>query len=97
MRQNYGAAFVTKIDAAGTSILYSTFLNLEGNPESRPFADGVLVDQQGRAFVSGSLSRVDAPSANDGRYGNVIRVLNKPVTAEAPDRQFFRGAGLISG
>jgi hypothetical protein len=50
-------AFVTKLDAAGTAIVYSTFLG--GNQED--FAYGIAVDAAGDAYVTGATESPTFP------------------------------------
>lgn len=45
-------AFVTKIDAAGSTLIYSTFLGGLGNDN----ASGIAVDASGNAYVAGSTT-----------------------------------------
>jgi Beta-propeller repeat len=52
-----GDAFVTKINAAGSAILYSTFL---GGILAQA-ANGVAVDMAGNAYVAGSTTSADFP------------------------------------
>jgi hypothetical protein len=55
-----GDAFVAKLNAAGSALLYSTYLG--GN-----FADsgsGIAVDSSGNAYVTGSTSSTNFPTAN---------------------------------
>ena len=47
----YGDAFVTKLNAAGTALVYSTYLGGSGNDAS--YASGIAVDTAGQAYVSG--------------------------------------------
>jgi hypothetical protein len=60
-QKNYGGgqddAFVTKIDAAGTSIVYSTYL---GGSDSDS-AIGIAVDASGAAYVTGETTSSDFP------------------------------------
>src|SRR6185436_20807550 len=49
--------FVTKINAAGTSILYSTYVGGSGQDRG----DGIAIDSNGNAYVVG---RVDSASIN---------------------------------
>jgi hypothetical protein len=65
-------AFVTKLNAAGSALAYSTFLG--GATFDR--GDGVTVDLRGRAYVTGSTTSVDYPTTrgafdrtfNDGAF-----------------------------
>ncbi len=53
-------AFVTKLNAAGTALVYSTYLG-------GPFGDGgaaIAVDSAGKAFVTGGTGSPDFPTAN---------------------------------
>jgi uncharacterized protein (TIGR03437 family) len=47
-------AFVTKLDATGTKLVYSTFLGGDGNT----WATGIAVDAAGRAYVAGNQDTV---------------------------------------
>ena len=53
-------AFVTKIDAAGAAIVYSTFLGGSGDDEGNRIA----VDGAGNAYVSGSTRSATFPGVN---------------------------------
>ncbi|HEV8434251.1 MAG TPA: SBBP repeat-containing protein [Thermoanaerobaculia bacterium] len=55
-----GDAFVTKLNATGTALLYSTYL---GGSQSDT-ALGISVDSAGNAYVCGSTSSPDFPTAN---------------------------------
>lgn len=57
MHGTNGDAFVTKINAAGTAILYSTYLG--GNFTQQ--ANGVAVDSAGNAYVVGQTASNDFP------------------------------------
>ncbi|MCA1565966.1 MAG: SBBP repeat-containing protein, partial [Acidobacteria bacterium] len=53
-------AFVTKINAAGTAFVYSTYLGGNGGDEAR----GIAVDSSGNAYVAGFTASTDFPVAN---------------------------------
>jgi len=53
-------AFVTKIDAAGSALVYSTYLG--GSNED--FGHGIDVDDSGNAYVTGSTDSPDFPTHN---------------------------------
>jgi hypothetical protein len=55
-----GDAFVTKIDAAGRSVIYSTYLGGSGDDSAR----GVAADSAGNAYVAGMTSSTDLPARN---------------------------------
>jgi hypothetical protein len=63
-------AFVTKLDAAGTSLVYSTFLG-ESNSPCCDQAFGVAVDRYGEAFVTGTTSSSNFPTKN--AFQNVLK------------------------
>ena len=52
--------FVTKINAAGSALVYSTYLGGTGGDEG----NGIAVDSAGNAYVTGSTSSVDFPTKN---------------------------------
>jgi hypothetical protein len=52
------SAFVTKIDAAGTALVYSTYLGGSVND----FAAGIAVDARDNAYVTGSTASPDFPT-----------------------------------
>jgi len=53
----FGDAFVTKVNAAGTAILYSTYLGGSGSD----FGFGIAVDGAGNAFVAGRTDSSNFP------------------------------------
>jgi uncharacterized repeat protein (TIGR01451 family) len=53
-------AFLTKINAAGSSLLYSTYLGGSGTDRG----SGVVVDNNGNAFVAGFAGSPDFPTEN---------------------------------
>ena len=53
--------FVTKLNPAGTSLVYSTYL---GGSSGKDTAMGIAVDSSGNAYVTGATSSPDFPTAN---------------------------------
>src|SRR5207249_3389546 len=53
-------AFLAKLDASGSALLYSTYLGGEYYDEGR----GVVVDSQGNAYVTGITRSFSFPTAN---------------------------------
>ncbi|HKP93215.1 MAG TPA: SBBP repeat-containing protein [Chthoniobacterales bacterium] len=52
--------FVTKLNAAGTALIYSTYLGGSGGEEAR----GIAADAAGNAYVAGFTSSTNFPTAN---------------------------------
>ncbi|HTD43587.1 MAG TPA: SBBP repeat-containing protein [Bryobacteraceae bacterium] len=59
-------AFVTKIDAAGSTLLYSTYLGGGGTD----LAQGIAVDSAGNAYVTGYTNSNDFPTASPMQSSN---------------------------
>ena len=55
-----GAGFVTKLNAAGNALLYSTYLGGTNGAE----ATGIAVDKSGNAYVAGGTGSTDFPTKN---------------------------------
>lgn len=55
--------FVTKINAAGTAIVYSTFLGGNGWNE---YGLGIAVDSSGNAYITGGTNATDFPGVTGG-------------------------------
>jgi Bacterial Ig-like domain (group 3)/Beta-propeller repeat len=56
----YGDAFVTKINAGGSALVYSTYLGGSGGELSA----GIAVDSSGNAYVTGITASTDFPTKN---------------------------------
>jgi hypothetical protein len=63
-------AFITKLNATGSSLVYSTYLGGSGNQVGKPVPDGpnpgdlgnaIAVDSAGNAYVAGSARSTDFP------------------------------------
>ena len=59
-------AFVTKFNAAGSALGYSTYLGGSGPDVGR----GIAVDSSGNAYVTGSTTSTDLPTANPFQTAN---------------------------
>ena len=60
--------FVTKLNPAGTAVIYSTYIGGDDNDNGY----GIAVDAEGNAYVTGSTSSIDfptTPGAFQTRYG----------------------------
>jgi hypothetical protein len=56
----YNAAFITKLNPAGTALVYSTYLG--GGMFSQTVGYGIAVDAGGNAYVTGETSSADFPT-----------------------------------
>jgi hypothetical protein len=83
-------AFITSLNRAGTSLVYSTYLGgsgddvqiVSGDSTGNASQAGIAVDEDGNAYVSGSTNSVDFPTknpiqpANAGSYDAFVAKLN---------------------
>ena len=82
---NRDVAFVTKINAAGTALLYSTFL---GGYEFTDVINGLAVDMAGNAYVAGFAGSRDFPTTP----GALQTSFNGPGQMG----NFFSGDGFVT-
>lgn len=99
------SAFVTKLNAGGSSLLYSTFL--DGNAGTRGTnANAIAVDSAGNAYVVGSLSSINLPTgfpvtpdafqrelANTGDFSNAFLTKLNPTGSALVYSSFLGGIG----
>jgi len=71
------SAFVTKLNASGTALVYSTYLG--GSGENWGY--GIAVDTSGSAYVTGSTLSVDFPTASPFQATNKATPRTETVTA----------------
>ena len=64
-RGGYYDAFVVKLNAAGTALVYATYLGGSGVDSG----DGIAVDAAGQAYVTGSTNSLDFPVAGNPLQG----------------------------
>ena len=67
-----GVCFVTKLNAAGSALVYSTFLGgCGGDGSDQDYGNEIAVDSSGNAYVTGFSTSFDFPTANafQARYG----------------------------
>ena len=57
-------AFVTKLNAAGSALLYSTYLGGSGSGDNGDSGNGIAVDSSGNAYVTGYTDSGDFPTVN---------------------------------
>lgn len=94
-----GDAFVTKLGASGSTLVYSTYLG----GSSTEFGNGIAVDSQGSAYVTGSTSSINFPLAkpfqptrNPTSIDAFVSKLNPGGTALVYST-YFGGGGLDGG
>src|SRR5208337_2585432 len=79
----YYTAFVTKLNAAGSALVYSTYLG-GGRGD---YGNSIAVDSSGNAYVTGSTSSTDFPAVNPlqattrGPYNTFVAKLNAAGSA----------------
>lgn len=93
-----GDAFIAKLNATGSRLLYSTFLGGSGDDG----AIGIAVDKEGNSYVVGVIDSPDFPTrhalqpALSGGVGGVdafvVKVRKSPKDSDAEDREKDRGA-----
>ncbi len=59
-----GNAFVAKLSAAGSALMYSTYLGGSGNGTDGDFGNGIAVDASNNAYVTGFTSSPNFPLAS---------------------------------
>ena len=90
--------FVTKLNPAGAALVYSTYLG--GNGADQAF--GIAINAQGSAFVTGSTSSSDFPTASDAFkiYAGAIDAFVAQLDATGaavPYASYLGGGGNDSG
>src|SRR5207248_11495620 len=56
--------FVSKLNAVGTSLAYSTYLGGNSSESVSPSLNGIAIDQQGAAYIAGASYSGDFPTAD---------------------------------
>jgi Beta-propeller repeat/Abnormal spindle-like microcephaly-assoc'd, ASPM-SPD-2-Hydin len=72
-----GAAFVTKLNAAGTQELYSSYLSGDGGE----FGLGVALDTLGNAYICGQTKSTNYPTTTNGFSQTATPIANPSGTA----------------
>ena len=67
--ETYGTAFVTKLNPAGSGLVYSTYLGGSGAPAGEGGA-GIAVDASGNAYIGGATSSTNFPVTPDAYQSN---------------------------
>ena len=87
-------AFVTKVNPAGSALVYSTYIGGSGNTEGR----GIAVDGAGRAYVCGATDSADFPVRNPYQGGiagsrDAFFLRINPSGSDLDYASFFGGHG----
>jgi hypothetical protein len=92
-------AFISKINPAGSALVYSTYLGGSGND----FAYGIAVDSAGNAYVTGATASTDFPTKNalqpvygGGSYDAFLTEIN-PEGTTLVYSTYLGGAGFDEG
>jgi hypothetical protein len=65
LKGSFGNAFLTKFNAAGSGLVYSTYLGGSGNGQGYgDTGSGIAVDRHGSAYVTGQTTSIDFPTQN---------------------------------
>src|SRR4029079_7687148 len=64
-------AFISKVNATGTALVFSTYLGGSGDDYAPPYGGGIARDGAGNVYVSGKTSSTNFPTANPAQvsYG----------------------------
>jgi uncharacterized repeat protein (TIGR01451 family) len=92
--------FVTKFNAAGSSLVYSTLLggSSVGASLSHDVIEGIAVNNRGMAFVTGTTASEDFPVTSNAFKKTLARVsLNAFVTALNPGGESLYYSTLLGG
>ena len=95
-----GDAFVTKLNAAGEALVYSTYLGASGDDVGK----GIAVDGAGNTYVTGNTNSIDFPTKNpfQGKFGGNFDAFVTKLNAEGSALVFSTylggsGSDLSSG
>ena len=94
-----GDAFVTKLNVAGTALVYSTFLGGSGEDDAR----GIALDAGGNAYVTGPTLSADfptTPSAFDSTFNGATDVFVTKLNVAGSGlvySTFLGGSGIDGG
>jgi len=93
-------AFVVKINAAGTGLIYASFLG----GSSSDLGEGIAVDDAGNAYVAGLTNSIDFPTTpgtfgsthNDGEWDAFVAKVGLAVTSAISGQVTGAGGDAIS-
>lgn len=85
-------AFVTKLNATGSSLVYSTFLGSPGLDDGRDIA----LDAQGNAYVTGTTEFIDFPTTPDAFDQTFNGLEDAAMPQHSEERLGLSGTGLLN-
>ena len=93
-RKGFSDAFVTKLNPAGSALVYSTYLGGSSGDEG----NGIAVDTAGNAYVTGSTSAMDFPTTpgafqTSSKSGFNVFVTKLNPAGSAPVYSTYLGGG----
>jgi Calx-beta domain/Beta-propeller repeat/Carboxypeptidase regulatory-like domain/CarboxypepD_reg-like domain len=91
-----GAAYVTKINPAGSALIYSTFLGASGSSDLINEASAIALDSAGNAYVTGSASAPSFPTTPNA-YQTVNRGFVDAFIAKLTMSHIISGQVLDAG
>ncbi len=77
-------AFVAKLNAAGSALVYSTFLGGSGNVSGGDFGNGIAVDASNNAYVTGTTSSTNFPLASPIQASFVLQTCSSGYYGYGP-------------
>jgi hypothetical protein len=80
-----GNAFVTELNAAGTGLVYSTFLGGSGSNGTGDFGNALAIDGSGDIFVTGTTNSSNFPVTQGSLQTNYLGSATAFVTELNPD------------
>jgi hypothetical protein len=96
-------AFVTRLNAAGTGLVYSTYLGGSGSSTTGDYGNGIVLDSAGDAFVAGTTSSSNFPVTTGSYQMTLHGSSNAFLTELNPDGSdqvystYLGGSGGDSG
>jgi len=77
-------AFVAKLNAAGSALVYSTYLGGTGNVSGGDFGNGIAVDASNNAYVTGTTSSTNFPLASPIQASFVLQTCSSGYYGYGP-------------
>lgn len=94
------SAYVEKLNAAGSALVYSTYFGSPGTPANRLFTvgSGIAVDSSGSAYVVGNTTGIPTQNPIQGSYvGGSNQGPNAFITKFSPDGDLLEYSTYLGG